>query len=433
MAPCTWVVATSRSTDISPATRSCSTATHSSVGGSTAVSPCSTGRLPYGRAPTFVATSPLYETDRGSRDGARPRGEARRQYPLCGIRRGHPGGAVAGGHALDSRAGAVLRVAVPARRRRRRRRRTARGIVLPRALPRDHRSRPRHRRDGERRRHPAWRRRARDARRAVAARLRRRRPDFRALMVHGTGTGGRIGAFFAGFGILRFGALVPASDSSSGSSSPPTGSARSSSPPRTPGDGPSARTSSSRSTRAHPHRCMKRSVMAPPSMVRRTVKRPGPSPHGKGEEGTHHGRHHQRSSATHAQAAGTKRSNNTRARSATARKSGPRKTTAKKRTTAAKAAPRKNAAKKRASRANSTARKTSTNSTRKAKKRPAAKRTATKRTPAKNACRRASAPRRPSARHGEEARVAAQAHGDQAHAGEETRVDQEAGDPRSTA
>ena len=32
---------------------------------------------------------------------------------------------------------------------------------------------------------------------------------FGRLMVHGTGTGGRIGAFFAGFGILRFGALVP--------------------------------------------------------------------------------------------------------------------------------------------------------------------------------------------------------------------------------
>jgi cytoskeletal protein CcmA (bactofilin family) len=29
------------------------------------------------------------------------------------------------------------------------------------------------------------------------------------LVVHGTGTGGRIGAFFLGFGILRFGALIP--------------------------------------------------------------------------------------------------------------------------------------------------------------------------------------------------------------------------------
>jgi cytoskeletal protein CcmA (bactofilin family) len=33
--------------------------------------------------------------------------------------------------------------------------------------------------------------------------------SFGRLMVHGGGTGGRIGAFFAGFGILRFGALVP--------------------------------------------------------------------------------------------------------------------------------------------------------------------------------------------------------------------------------
>lgn len=32
---------------------------------------------------------------------------------------------------------------------------------------------------------------------------------FGRLMVHRSGTGGRIGAFFAGFGILRFGALVP--------------------------------------------------------------------------------------------------------------------------------------------------------------------------------------------------------------------------------
>jgi cytoskeletal protein CcmA (bactofilin family) len=32
---------------------------------------------------------------------------------------------------------------------------------------------------------------------------------FGRLMVHGSGTGGRLGAFFAGFGILRFGALVP--------------------------------------------------------------------------------------------------------------------------------------------------------------------------------------------------------------------------------
>jgi cytoskeletal protein CcmA (bactofilin family) len=33
--------------------------------------------------------------------------------------------------------------------------------------------------------------------------------NFGRLMVHRDGTGGRIGAFFAGFGILRFGALVP--------------------------------------------------------------------------------------------------------------------------------------------------------------------------------------------------------------------------------
>jgi flagellar biosynthesis GTPase FlhF len=32
---------------------------------------------------------------------------------------------------------------------------------------------------------------------------------FGRLMVHGSGTSGRLGAFFAGFGILRFGALVP--------------------------------------------------------------------------------------------------------------------------------------------------------------------------------------------------------------------------------
>jgi cytoskeletal protein CcmA (bactofilin family) len=205
---------------------------------------------------------------------------------------------------------------------------------------------------------------------------------FGRLMVHGTGTGGRIGAFFAGFGILRFGALVPglgfvigfffatygfgaviiaawrAGRRALGADEQQPEYAGTLPPPFE--EEPWAAYAAARTAKRRNSRARK-------TPARKSGTRKAPA----------------KKRATRAKAAGTKRSNNTRARSATARKTGPRKTTAKKRTTRAKAAPRKNTAKKRTTRANATARKSSTNSTKKAKKRPAAKRTATKRTPAK--------------------------------------------------
>ncbi len=209
---------------------------------------------------------------------------------------------------------------------------------------------------------------------------------FGRLMVHGGGTGGRLGAFFAGFGILRFGALVPGLGFVIGFFFATYGfgaviiaawragrravSADELQPEYAGTPAPAyeeepwaayaaARASKRRRSRARKNTARKAGARKAPAKKR----------------------------ATGANAGGTKkRSSNTRARSATARKTGARKTTAKKRTTRAKAAPRKNTAKKRATRTtrtNSTTRRSSPNSTKKAKKRPAAKRTATKRTPAK--------------------------------------------------
>ena len=217
---------------------------------------------------------------------------------------------------------------------------------------------------------------------------------FGRLMVHGSGTGGRLGAFFAGFGILRFGALVPglgfvigfffatygfgaviisawrAGRRAFGADELQPEYAGTPPPPLE--EEPWAAYAAARAAK-------RRSSAARKTRAKKGRTRKAPA----------------KQRATRAKAAGTKRSNNTRARSATARKTGPRKATAKKRTTRAKAAPRKNTAKKRTTRANTTARKSSTNSTRKAKKRPATKRTATKRTPAKK---RASANKRATAR-----------------------------------
>jgi cytoskeletal protein CcmA (bactofilin family) len=217
---------------------------------------------------------------------------------------------------------------------------------------------------------------------------------FGRLMVHGSGTGGRLGAFFAGFGILRFGALVPglgfvigfffatygfgaviisawrAGRRAFGADELQPEYAGTPPPPLE--EEPWAAYAAARAAK-------RRSSAARKTRARKARTRKAPA----------------KKRATRAKAAGTKRSNNTRARSATARKTGPRKAPAKKRTTRAKAAPRKNTAKKRTTRANTTTRKSSTNSSRKAKKRPAAKRTATKRTPAKG---RASANKRATAR-----------------------------------
>ena len=219
---------------------------------------------------------------------------------------------------------------------------------------------------------------------------------FGRLMVHGSGIGGRLGAFFAGFGILRFGALVPglgfviafffatygfgaviiaawrAGRRAFGADElQPEYAGR---PPPTYEEltAPAA---------------MIRTRRSPPVRKARARKaRPRKAPAKK--------------RATRAKASGTKKqSNNTRARSATARKTGPRKTTAKKRSTRAKAAPRKNAAKKRTAGAQSTPRKNTTSTTKKAKKRPsAAKRTTTKSTPAgKRTARKRTPSRRTSA------------------------------------
>jgi cytoskeletal protein CcmA (bactofilin family) len=206
---------------------------------------------------------------------------------------------------------------------------------------------------------------------------------FGRLMVHGSGTGGRLGAFFAGFGILRFGALVPGLGFVIGFFFATYGFGAviiaawragrrafgadelepeyAGTPPLPYEEEPwaayaAARASKRRSSRARKIQARKARPRKAPAKKRATGAKAG---------------------------AARKRSSNTRARSATARKTGPRKTTAKKRTTRAKAAPRKNTAKRRTTRANSTPRKSSTNSTKKAKKRPAAKRTATKRRPAK--------------------------------------------------
>jgi cytoskeletal protein CcmA (bactofilin family) len=206
---------------------------------------------------------------------------------------------------------------------------------------------------------------------------------FGRLMVHGSGTGGRLGAFFAGFGILRFGALVPglgfvigfffatygfgaviiaawrAGRRAFGAAELEPEYAGTPPPPHE--EEPwaayaAARASKRRSSRARKTQARKARPRKAPAKKRATGAKAG---------------------------AAKKRSSNTRARRGTARKTGPRKTTAKKRTTRAKAAPRKNTAKRRTTRTNSTPRKNSTNSTKKTKKRPAAKRTATKRRPAK--------------------------------------------------
>jgi cytoskeletal protein CcmA (bactofilin family) len=203
---------------------------------------------------------------------------------------------------------------------------------------------------------------------------------FGRLMVHGSGTGGRLGAFFAGFGILRFGALVPGLGFVIGFFFATYGFGAviiaawragrralgadelqpqyAGTPPPTYAEEPWAAYAAARASKRRQSRARK-------TTAKKAGTRKAPA----------------KKRATGAKAGGTKkRSSNTRTRSATARKTGPRKATAKKRTTRAKAAPRKNTAKKRTTRANSTPRRNSTNSTKKAKKRPVAKRTATKRT-----------------------------------------------------
>jgi cytoskeletal protein CcmA (bactofilin family) len=206
---------------------------------------------------------------------------------------------------------------------------------------------------------------------------------FGRLMVHGSGTKGRLGAFFAGFGILRFGALVPGLGfvigffvSAYGFGAVILAAWRggrrdfgadelqpeyAGTPPPVAEEPPWAiyvRRSTTRTTPA-----------------RKAGSRKAPA----------------KKRATSGKAGGKKRSTGTRPRRTTARKTGPRKTTAKKRTARAKATPRKTTAKKKSSaRANSarrtnTAKKTTTkrparaNAAKKPTKRPARPTTTKKR------------------------------------------------------
>src|SRR3989440_9565154 len=207
---------------------------------------------------------------------------------------------------------------------------------------------------------------------------------FGRLMVHGSGTSGRFGAFFAGFGILRFGALVPGLGfvigfifSTYGFGAVIIAAWRAGR--RTLG------ADELQPEYAGSPPPVYEELMAPASMRRRrtparksnaTKSRARRAPAKKG--------------AARAKAGGAKRSTGTRPRRATARKTGPRKTTAKKRTTPAKAATRKSTAKKttkRPARANAAKKKrparatksVRTNTAKKTTKRPARATTAKKR------------------------------------------------------
>jgi cytoskeletal protein CcmA (bactofilin family) len=207
---------------------------------------------------------------------------------------------------------------------------------------------------------------------------------FGRLMVHGSGTRGRLGAFFAGFGILRFGALVPGLGfvigfflSTYGFGAVIIAAWRAGRrtfgadelQPEYAGTPPPVY-----EELIAPASMRRRRPPARKSNVRKTRAKKAPA----------------KKRATRAKAGGTKRSTGTGPRRATARKTGPRKATAKKRTTRAKAAPRKSTAKKkRPARANNAAR---TNSAKKTAKRPARANTAKKRpTAAKRATKKSSA------------------------------------------
>jgi cytoskeletal protein CcmA (bactofilin family) len=207
---------------------------------------------------------------------------------------------------------------------------------------------------------------------------------FGRLMVHRSGTGGRIGAFFAGFGILRFGALVPglgfvigflvstygfgalviaawragrrafgAEDLHAEYAGEPPPASEEPWPPFT---------------------------IPPPTRARSTTRKPRAKTAGSRKAPA-------KKRASPAKTSRTKRSTATKPRKATARKKGPRKKTAKKATrkstTRAKSA-RKNATKtttkKRTTRAKAAPRKRASNTAK--KRRPTTKRTSSKRTSA---------------------------------------------------
>ena len=194
---------------------------------------------------------------------------------------------------------------------------------------------------------------------------------FGRLMVHGTGASGRLGAFFAGFGILRFGALVPGVGfvigffvSTYGFGAVIIAAWR--------GGRRAFGADELLPEYAGTPPPVYEELLAPAAMTRPRRRRP---PARKSTARKSRARKAPaKKRTTRAKASGTKRSTGTRPRRATARKTGLRKTTAKRRTTRAKAAPRKSTARKRPARANS------------AKKRsPVVKRTTKKRTAASKA------------------------------------------------
>jgi hypothetical protein len=190
--------------------------------------------------------------------------------------------------------------------------------------------------------------------------------SFGRLMVHRGGTGGRLGAFFAGFGILRFGALVPGLGFIIGFFFATYGfgsviiaawragrqafGAEELQPEYAGASGAQYFEDEMLSLAASSRPPRRRKAPARKSRTRKAPAkkaRPRKAPAKK--------------------------------RATTARKTGPRKSTAKKRPARAKAAPRKNTAKKRATRAKAAPRKRATKATNKAKRRAPVKRTANKR------------------------------------------------------
>jgi cytoskeletal protein CcmA (bactofilin family) len=182
--------------------------------------------------------------------------------------------------------------------------------------------------------------------------------SFGRLMVHRSGTGGRLGAFFAGFGILRFGALVPGLGFIIGFFFATYGfgsviiaawragrqafAAEELQPEHAGASG----------TQYFEDEMLSLAAMSRPPRRRRAPARKS------------------RTRKAPAKKARPRKAP-AKKRATTARKTGPRKSTAKKRPARAKAAPRKNTAKKRTTRAKAAPRKRATKATNKANKRRA--------------------------------------------------------------
>jgi cytoskeletal protein CcmA (bactofilin family) len=206
------------------------------------------------------------------------------------------------------------------------------------------------------------------------------------LVVHGSGTGERIGAFFLGFGILRFGALIPglgfligfvfatyglgaltiagwrAGRRAFGAPGATEEMAQLGGPAPQP-EVATAGTSSGRP-----------GTSAPGFTIKQSKTRRAPAKKARGRKAPAKRRR------TRVKTSGAKRSTGTRSRRTTARKSGPRKTSAKKRTTRAKTSGAKRSTNTRSKKA--PARKAGSRKTPAKKRSTRTKRTATKRTSA---------------------------------------------------